>query len=275
MPGQPSRVGVDRQDRGEEQIVAALGTAQRFRIDRRIAGADVKQVQLWIIDHRIPDGATTTDLPQAFGVPGFRRHFQFGMLERLGRVAGDGEEPPFEFAGLQVISADITPGVKIRAAIADHHDIARHARCPGRGVEPLVIDDRVGLPDRFAALGVQSKHPPIDQGDVDQPIPDRQTAIDGVTTGIGHRLTRDLGFERPALLPGGGIHRVDLADRSGSVKHAIDHNRRCLQPARGTRFECPSMAQLTDIVCVDLVERREMAFVKSTTRGRPVRRRLG
>ena len=52
------------------------------------------------------------------------------MLERLGRIAGNGVEAPRQLAGLRVVGGDVAADGVLRAAVADDHfaldDARRH-----------------------------------------------------------------------------------------------------------------------------------------------------
>ena len=64
-------VRLERDDRAQEQVVAAAGAAVLLIPRRAVAGADVEQVELRVVRHRIPDRAAAAELPP-FAVPGLR-----------------------------------------------------------------------------------------------------------------------------------------------------------------------------------------------------------
>src|SRR5579875_1910562 len=78
-------IRLDRQDRGEEQIVAPFRTA-KVRVPRpAVAGADIKNIGTGIVRHGVPNGTAAAHL-SPLACPCLSGLSKFGMLERLGRA---------------------------------------------------------------------------------------------------------------------------------------------------------------------------------------------
>jgi hypothetical protein len=93
---------LERHDRRDEQVVAAAGTSDRAIPRRAVAGADVEQVEIRIVGHRIPDGPAAAELPP-FAFPGLGRHLERRVLERLRRIARHRVEAPDLLARFRVV----------------------------------------------------------------------------------------------------------------------------------------------------------------------------
>ncbi len=122
---------IERDDRGEEQIVAALGAADLGIPRRAVAGTEIDAVEIGIVGDRIPGGAAPAMLPP-FAGPGLRRHCLGIVLEALRRIARHGVEAPQPLAARGIVGGDIAAdGREIRAAMADDHFAAEYPRCAG------------------------------------------------------------------------------------------------------------------------------------------------
>src|SRR5215470_4418530 len=63
VPGIAPGMSVDRNDRAQEEIVAAAGTAEGLRVRGAVAGAEVDEVELRVVDDGIPVVASSSDFP--------------------------------------------------------------------------------------------------------------------------------------------------------------------------------------------------------------------
>ena len=133
VPGELAGVRTQREDRAQEEIVSAAGAAVVARPGGAVADADVEQVELGIEGHRVPGGAAAADSPPLPG-PGLGRHLELGMLERLGRVPGDGVEAPDLLAASRVVGGDVATDSVLGAAVADDDLSLDHAGSAGDGV---------------------------------------------------------------------------------------------------------------------------------------------
>ena len=131
--------------------------------------------------------------------------------------AGHRVEAPFERAGLGVIGGDIAAHaalIHVGAAVADDGKIAGHVDGTGAGIGLRVVDDRVGVPQLLAGLGVDRVQVAVDRGDEDLALPDGDTAIDEIAAGISGRARIGLRIEGPQFLACRGIDGVDEAPGS-------------------------------------------------------------
>src|SRR4029453_6947658 len=83
-----------------------------------VADADIQDVELRVVRHRIPDGAAAAVLPP-LAVPRLRRALQQRVLEAVLRIAGHGIEAPEHLAGNRVVRRDVTAHAHLTAAVAD------------------------------------------------------------------------------------------------------------------------------------------------------------
>ncbi len=67
MPDVFAGVGIHRDDRCEEQIVAAAGAAIRLHPRAAVADAEINEAQLRVVDDRVPHGAAAALLPPLAG----------------------------------------------------------------------------------------------------------------------------------------------------------------------------------------------------------------
>src|SRR6185437_14656506 len=124
VPGVGAIARVQRDDRAQKQVVATLRAAKRLRVRRAVTGTDIHQVELGVVDDRVPVVATTADFPPLPG-PGLGGH----RHDRVGRgafghfrgVAGDEIELPRPFAGARVIGTDVSAGAEVAPGVADDH----------------------------------------------------------------------------------------------------------------------------------------------------------
>src|ERR1700729_4000384 len=96
----------------------------------------------------------------------------------------------------------------------------------------------------------------VECADVDAALPDRQTAVDGVTAGVAAPLAVDLGIVAPQLAAGGGIEHVDMTEVADGVHHPVDHDRGRLEPAVRSEVVLPGEAEPRDVAGIDVTERR-------------------
>jgi hypothetical protein len=118
-----------------------------------VARADVEQIELGIVGHRVPDGAAASAFPP-LSRPGSGGLFQDRRFERLRRIARYGVKAPAELAAVGVIGRDVAAHAELGAAVADQHFAFDDARCTGDRVRLALIDRDYG-PYRLAAGSVE------------------------------------------------------------------------------------------------------------------------
>ena len=262
-------IGVDCDDRSQEEIVAAAGAADLLVPGRAVSGAEIEAVEAWVIGHRAPDIAAATPFPP-FAGPGLRGHFLRIVLETLRGVARYGIETPDLLAGLLVIGGDIAAHwAGVRSAMTDR-DLA--AKYPGRTGDGAGIVALEGLcaPQQLAGLRVDRHQPAVDRGD-------KQAAIV-----IGHAAAAPAGAQlRPGNPPGQRIIspqqfatvRIESVNHSMPERHIKDtfHCDRSTEHVdRRGKVIRPSKAKPLDVRLIDLIERAVMIFVRPGIAG-PVR----
>jgi hypothetical protein len=267
-------VGVERNDRGKVEVVAA-GRAAQVAVPRRaVAGAEIDGVEVGVEGDAVPHRAAAAVHPVvAGGVPGLggRRHGL--VLVGFARIARDHEPAPSLTAGLGVVGGDVAAHAILGAAVADDHLAVGHARRAGDRVGMLVVDDGVFFPNLPAARRVEGDQPPVIGADEDLALVQGDAPVHDVTAAAVTLVARDLGVEGPDLLAGAGIDGVDDAPRRRDIHDAVDHDRGRLDAARRVEVVGPREAEVLDVAGVDLVELAEAGLAEIETDGRPVLRR--
>src|SRR5262249_24516256 len=105
-------------DRSQVQVVAVGLVAILIVPGRAVAGTEIDEVGLRVIDDRIPHRAAAPQLPPV-AAPGRGGLLHGLVLEAVGGVAGDGVETPGELTRLGVIGTDITADAVLATGLAD------------------------------------------------------------------------------------------------------------------------------------------------------------
>src|SRR5256885_11618865 len=123
-----------------------------------IAHADIEQVELGVIRHRVPHGPTATEgppcaLPARLGAP--------QMRSCIGaRPVRDGIEAPEFLPVFAVVRSDISTHAHLRAGVADDHPAVDHARCAGDSIRLGSLPGQL-RPDTPSTLTVEPDKPAI------------------------------------------------------------------------------------------------------------------
>ena len=233
VPLEAARVGVQREDRRQVQVVAAAGRADVARPRRAVAGADVQRVELGVVGHRVPDRAATAADPP-FAVPGLHGLLEFGVLEAVLRVAGHRVETPRELARVGVVCGEVAAHAVLAAAIADQH-LALHDAWRAGDAVGLGAIDGVHFPALGAGLRIQRHEPAVDRADVHRALPDGDSAVDRVAAQVAAPVTRHFRVELPQLAARLRIERPHHAPGARRVHRAVHDDRARLQAAQS----CP------------------------------------
>ncbi len=248
-------VRLERDDRAQEQVVAAARAAVLLIPRRAVAGADVQQIELRVVRHRIPDRAAAAELPP-FAVPGLRGLREDRRFERLRRIAGHGVEAPQHLAGLRVVRGDVAAHAELGAAVADDDFALDDARRAGDGVCLRLIDGHHG-PHFVAGRGVERDETAVERAEEQLAFVRSDAAIDGVAARLHAGFARHFRIVLPQQLAARGVDRLHLAPRAGGIQHAVDDQRRGFLAAMRVEVDEPREAELLDVAGVDLRERRE------------------
>src|SRR5690606_24308752 len=122
-----------RHNRGQEQVVPFPIGANLIVPRAAIADADIEQVQLRIVGHRIPYRTTTAQGPP-FAGPGLGSHLHGFILVTFRWIAWHPVEATQHVAGLSIVSRNIAAHAQLGAAIPDNHSTINYPWCTGDGV---------------------------------------------------------------------------------------------------------------------------------------------
>ena len=266
-------VSLQRHDGRKIEIVATTGAANFPRPRRTIADPDVNEIQLGVVNDRIPDGTAAAELPP-FAGPGLGGRFHCLALEAIGRVRRDRVEPPQLLACGRVISGDIATDTQLCTTIADEHLALGHTRRTRDGVT-AALRRRAHAPHFLAGRGIDRHQATIERADIQLAFPGCCAAVHDVAAGMHGSLPRYLRVIGPQLLATGGIEREQLAPCRGHVHHAVNDQRcRFLRAVRGVQIDAPGQTQLPDIGVIHLLQRREALLAVGAAVAHPVGRVL-
>ncbi len=147
-------LGVQRDDRGDEQVVAAPGAAQFLRPGQAVAGAEIHHVGLGIVQDVVPSGRAAALLPVLVALPGGRGLLEHLVLVGLRGIARHGVETPLLLAGFRIVGRHIAAHVIFGAGVTDDDAVGGELWHLGDGVDPVRIGGLHG-PDEVASLGVE------------------------------------------------------------------------------------------------------------------------
>ena len=277
MPDIFASIRLQRDDGGEEKIVAFAIGADAMVPRVAIADAEVELIQFGIIDDRVPHRPTAAAFtpialfglcaPRA-GRCGFQ-DFVAGGVIGFALGIGRGVEPPCLLASGCIISGDISARAKFRAAKANDDLVLHNARDSSDRAVRFQIK-RLCAPILFSGSGIQRDKAAIDGADKNAAFPESDSAIDDVATGFDTTRLVDLGVEVPQGLSGFGVIGKDLGP-SGRDKHlAIYNNRRRLLAARIGQVCKPCNAQILHIAVINQCQRAVPLLIIIKTSHGPV-----
>ena len=277
MPFIFAGIGIERDDRGDEEIVALTLTTDFVVPWGAVADADQYLVELAVIDDRVPYSAAAAELAPV-AVPRCAGAF-YDAVRRcaIGGCAGgrwDGVEAPVEIAGVGIIGGDITAHAIFGAAIADQYAPLHHARRAGDGVGLGLIDGYLG-PDGPTGGGIERDQAAVDGAEEDLAVIDSDAAIDDIAAGVEPGLSGNLRIIAPQRLASGGVESEHFAPRSRGIEYAIDDDGRRFLSAVGVEFVGPGEAEGVYVISRNLVEAGEALFLIGAAMRHPVIRIIG
>src|SRR5579863_6436169 len=223
VPGHASGVRIDRNDRGEEQIVATLRTADILVPRPAVARADIEEIGCGIVSHGVPRGAASAPLVP-FAGPGFGRYFELGVFEGFPGVAGNGIKAPRAFSGFGVVGGEVASDSLFGAARSDN-DLAFDYADSGSENRVASGGSVLRRPHELAGFLVESHHTAIQQTRIDAPMVNSHSPVDRSAAETGDVLTGDVripapfGFARPRVQ---GKHDVP---GQNAVEDSVVHER--------------------------------------------------
>ena len=224
-------IRIQRHDATGPRIIAGPRRSVQHR--RRIAGADVHQIQIGIVRTGGPH------LPACCAAA-------LGFGRTRGRRA---VEDPLRLAGLGINRLELPGNVVEIAGNADQHVIAHDQRRIGRPIAFLGIGDD-HIPFDLAGLGVESNQVTIRCCQVHGVLIYGGSAMPDVKRLIGGVLIV------PQLLGRARIDGPQMVGR-GQIQDAVHQDRRCLDRARATAgLIAPHLLELAHVLRSDLRERR-------------------
>jgi hypothetical protein len=113
LPNVFSGVRPQSNHRGSEEIRAALGTAIFLVPRSAISNADIKKIELRIVNDRVPNRAASSDLPP-FACPGLGGLREDWLLKWFRRITGHGIKAPHELACIRIVGRDVAAHAKLR-----------------------------------------------------------------------------------------------------------------------------------------------------------------
>ena len=269
MPHVVTRLGLQCNDGRDKQVIATTRAAYLTVPGRAVADADVEEIQLGIVGHRVPNGAAAADLPPLTR-PGRGSHFHRLIFKAVCWIAGHCIKAPGLFSGLRIISRHVTADAVFSAAIADHDIALDDTRGTGDRVR-LVTVDRIHSPGHTAIHSIQRNQITVDCADIDLVVPGGDAPVNDIATGVP---APDSGYFRivgPDLLTGLRIKGEYRAPGTGDIHDAVDNQRRGLNTAIARDIEKPVKAELSDVPGIDLFKGAEPLLSIGPTMGQPVR----
>ena len=232
-----------------------------------IAHADIEQVELGVIRHRVPHGPTATEGPP-FALPS-----RLGALQvprDVGaRAVRDGIEAPEFLPVVAVVRSDISPHAHLRAGVADDHPAVDHARCAGDRIRPGAVHGQL-RPEQLSGVTVERDQPAIEGPEVEAPAPGGEAPVDDVAASQDARFARHLGIVFPTLPARERVIRLHFGPGGRDVDGAVNDQRGRFLAARCIQVREPGETQALHVTGVDLLERRETLLVIGTAVGQPL-----
>ncbi len=266
MPLVLAGLAIERDDRGDEQVVALALAPDTVVPGIRAACADEDAASLGIVGHGIPHRGLAAEFPP-FARPGLGGDLRGFVLVDAG-LAGNGVEPPELLAGLGVIGRHIAAD---RAGGAGETDDDSAVEYPRRAVDlgRILGPDRHGLPDEFSGPGVERDQATVLRTGVDLAVPPGDPAHPPANPQVEPGLLGGARIVLPQLLARHGIDGVDNAEPGGEIEHAINGERLGDGIAR-RQVHRPGQTERGHVALVDLAKRAVVLLAIGSAVARPV-----
>src|SRR5580658_1648793 len=209
MPKVLTRFRFERHDRAGEKIISALRAAHAAVPRSSVARSDVEQIELGIINYRIPHCSTPAELPPC-AAPSFRGLLERRTFKRLRGITWDCVEAPCELSRVRVVGRHVAAHTHFRAAVADEHLALHDARRARDRVTILGIDGE-SFPCGFSGGRVEGNEAAVECADKNFSAPNCDAAIHHVAARIYSPLWRDLWIVGPEFLARRRVHGKDFA----------------------------------------------------------------
>src|SRR6266403_4749118 len=272
VPDVFARIRPESDDRRRQQIILSSSIPDSPRPGIGVSRADVQQIELRVVSHRVPDGASPAVLPP-LAAPCFCRFFQERAFERLRRITWYSIEAPNEISRLRIISGNVPTDAHFRTAVPDDHLTFHHARRTGNRVTHLWID-RQSFPNRFTGGGVESDQSSIQCPHKYLPPPPSHASIHNITTRVHRPFGGNFRIVLPAPHAGRGVEGNNFAPGGGEIHHAVNDEWRGFLAAARVQTVIPRQRHLIDILVVDCFQRAEALFIVRAAMAQPIFRLL-
>ena len=270
VPAVFAGVGVQGDDRTQEQVVASSGTTDLPVPGRAVAGTDVKQVEFSVVGKAVPGVTSAAEFPPLAG-PRFRSHAHGIVLETVGRITGHDPETPRLLASLGIVGGDVAPiRAGLGAAVADEHLAFENLGSAG-DVEWLGGVEGAHAPHLLAGLPFHGDQPPVPCGQVNLVLPEADAAVVfPAHAQVGTGLLGHARVVHPHLLVRAEIDRVDPIHALDEVDHAVRHQWRRDQSTRPGHVAVPVHGKPAHAIAIDLVQWTESLLAVGASEGQPV-----
>ncbi|VWX53316.1 hypothetical protein NOVOSPHI9U_460007 [Novosphingobium sp. 9U] len=269
VPQVLARLCLERDDRGEIEVVPGAGIARDRVPWSGVAGAEIDPVELRIVGHAVPHRASAAGVLPEFRSPGLRCRLHGRVASVLLRAARHCVEAPALLPGLLVISGDVAAFAVVGAAMTDQHQAIEGDRRAGDGAMVVLLHCR-HAPAQRPCGGVERQQPPVERAREHQPVGIGAAAMDREHDLDLLGIAPDFWIVRPAQLAAQRIGGVDLRVAAGEVQRPADRQRRRLQRDLARQFQRPGEAEARDVAGVHLLEPAVAALVVGPAMRQPV-----
>ena len=269
-----ARLGVERDDRGEEQVVAAARRSNLLVPGRSIAHADEQLIELRVVHDGVPHRAAAAVLPPLAGPRGphpFEHRVRGRIVAAHRGIARHRVEAPAQRARLCVVRRHVPAHTVLGAAVADVHESVGDAWRAGDRVGLRLVDGH-GFPRHYTRRRIERHEPAVDNADEHLAAVDGDAAIDDITARLRADLATDVRVVHPALRTRLRVDSVDDAPGRRHVHHTVADDGRRFGAAIHAEVIGPRQAESGDRLRRDARERTEALLPIRAAMRQPVAR---